>query len=426
MKKILLFFFVLSNINAIAQNELVFSKAGIKANRTKLYQNIVTKVITPNLSLPLEDSTEENWQSTFWAMEFTQYKSPWVSGKITGAVNVIQSRSIDFQRALLELIYTNFKKNYVTQITNLANNTADAKTFVLCINYLLQANSLANNKIKLNNLLSNRKVALTKTVKDSVLLKQCKELSLDVVLPKIETSILFKSIFSNSFLSGNTILYSIQRKNRDYPGIAIVKKEDGTFVTNKDGTIFNTQQLSRSITNLPCYLTNGNTPQGIFRMTGFAVSESSFIGPTFNIQLEMPFETSIQHFLKDSTVTDSLWTIEKYQYLLPTPLKKYWPLYQTYYASEVGRTEIIAHGTTIDPTFYTGKSYYPHTPSLGCLCTKEIWSEKDGRRLQSNQQKLVDALQKAENIDGYCIVIEIDDEQKPVNLNEISPYLKNK
>jgi hypothetical protein len=37
---------------------------------------------------------------------------------------------------------------------------------------------------------------------------------------------------------------------------------------------------------------------------------------------------------------------------------------------------------------------------------------------------LVTALQKAGGANGYCLVIEIDDEQKPVSLNDILPWLK--
>ena len=61
-----------------------------------------------------------------------------------------------------------------------------------------------------------------------------------------------------------------------------------------------------------------------------------------------------------------------------------------------------------------------------CLCTKEIWSTADGSRLISDQQQLVDAVQKAGGPDGYVVVIEIDNQQKPVNLNDILPYLKRK
>ncbi len=56
------------------------------------------------------------------------------------------------------------------------------------------------------------------------------------------------------------------------PGLVIIRQKDGIFVADSSGNIFNVPQLARSITNLPVYLTNGNTPQGIFAMHGFDVS----------------------------------------------------------------------------------------------------------------------------------------------------------
>ena len=161
-------------------------------------------------------------------------------------------------------------------------------------------------------------------------------------------------------------------------------------------------------------------------MDGFEVSKSTFIGPTENIQLTMPNETSIAHFIKDSTTTDTLFTYPLYANLLPESLKNYQPLYESFQAGMAGRTEIIAHGTTVNTEYYKKQSYYPLTPTLGCLCTKEIWSTVDGSRLESDQQKLVDAVKKAGGADGYYIVIEIDDLQKPVSLTEILPYLPKK
>ncbi len=92
------------------------------------------------------------------------------------------------------------------------------------------------------------------------------------------------------------------------------------------------------------------------------------------------------------------------------------PLYESYYAGLAGRSEIIAHGTTIDPHYYAGKPYYPLTPTEGCLCTKEIWN---GKRISSDQQKLVNGLLKAGGANGYCVVIEIDDKNAPVTLNDV-------
>jgi hypothetical protein len=208
--------------------------------------------------------------------------------------------------------------------------------------------------------------------------------------------------------------------------MVVVRDSEGNFVTGDSNKVFAVPQLARSVSNLPFYLTNGNTPQGIFRMFGFDISKSMAIGPTTNIQLTMPHETSPQFFLKDSAITDTVWTEALYQKILPESWKKYLPALESYYASKAGRTEIIAHGTTVDPEYYKGQLYYPYTPTQGCLCTKEIWSAADGRRIISDQQKLVDAVKKAGGPDGYVVVIEIDNQQKPVSLNDILPYLERK
>jgi hypothetical protein len=226
-------------------------------------------------------------------------------------------------------------------------------------------------------------------------------------------------LLNKSFLQNEIVMFSFQRRNRNYPGLAMVRGKDGNFIKTGNGNYFSVPQLARSISNMPGYLTNGNTAQGIFKMFGFGNSKSSFIGPTTNIQMVMPFEKSED--LPDS-VTQSFG--KAYASLLPDSWKKYYPIYESYYAGLAGRTEIIAHGTTINPEYYKGQPYYPLTPTEGCLCTKEIWSKVDGKRMESDQQKLVNALMAAGGTNGYCIVIEIDDQQKPVSLHDILPYLK--
>ena len=150
---------------------------------------------------------------------------------------------------------------------------------------------------------------------------------------------------------------------------------------------------------------------------------SSFIGPTANIQLGMPVEISTKKFFDDTTIPDSTWTIDLYQKLIPYKIRDYQPLYYSYYSGLAGRSDIIAHGTTIDPKFYVGKPYYPLTPTEGCLCTKEIW---DGKRMESDQQKLVNALLRAGGADGYCVVIELDDKQSAVTLKDLLPFIMEK
>jgi len=428
-KFFILSFFLFTVLHTVAQTDAVpVFKGAVKANREKMYNYIIKNSITQNLALPLSDSTEADWEDAFYAMELIGYKQPWVDEKIKIAFDSVTKRSTGFQRGLVELIYTNYATEFKSNINQLFLTTENAKIFAMCAEYLLRADKSKYNTEQIT------EVVWKKTEQYFQNERSSSFTMLQLLVPIMQTAepegsivhLKLGELLTKKFLKNNTVVYSIQRKNRNFPGIVMVRDEAGNFITDDKGIIFSLPQLARSITNMPCYLTNGNTPQGIFRMHGFAVSKSAALGPTENIQLMMPYETSIQTFLRDSSITDTSWEPELYEQLLPASLKKYKPLYQTFYASAIGRTEIIAHGTTVDPEFYKGQLYYPHTPTAGCLCTKEIWNDADGKRLISDQQKLVDAIKKAGGAEGYLIVIEIDDQQKPVSINEILPYLKIK
>jgi len=421
-KYFFLFILIFSTLQLPAQYDApLYASYTTSVEKKKLHDRLIKYSINQNLSLPLTDSTEENWEDAFDAMEVLLYKSPLVDAKIHKAFDEIEARSLDFQKALLGLAHTNYPGIFFQQAKKLLTNTDDPKVFALCAEYLLQPkkdSSLINSITKL---------IVTKFGDQGIInpilymlqVHISEQKAGGIFLPKK----LLEQLFSNKFLPGQTIAYSIQRKNRDYPGVMIVRRYDGKFITDSNGVIFNIPQLARSITNLPFYLRGGNTPQGIFLMHGFGVSMSSFIGPTANIQLSMPVEENIKAFMRDSSITDTTWNIDYYKKLIPVDLQNYLPLYYSYYAGLAGRTEIIAHGTTIDPAIYSKQPYYPLTPTSGCLCTKEIWN---GKRLESDQQKLVNALLKAGGANGYCVVIELDDAQSAVTLKDILPYITDK
>jgi len=389
------------------------------AAREKMNERLIKNSITKNLLLPLTDSTEENWQDAFDAMEVMNYQSPFVESKVYAAFDSIGMRSTSFQRALLELAYTNYPGKFVMQTNVLLEETTDPKIFAVCAEYLLQHKKTDVEKKILQQKLVKK---FTDTAyKNPVLFMLSTRLKPTDINSQPVHRIL-KDILNKDFLPNQIVMYSFQRKNRDYPGLVLIRKPDGSFVKDSSGNLFHLPQLARSISNLPGYLRNGNTPQGIFKMFGFGVSMSNFIGPTANVQMGMPVELSIQKYFDDSTILDSTWTMDWYQKLIPKKLRNYLPLYDSYYAGLAGRSEIIAHGTTIDPDFYSGKPYYPLTPTQGCLCTKEIWN---GKRLQSDQQKLVNGLLKAGGANGYCVVIEIDDKYAPVTIKDLMPYLGN-
>ena len=394
-----------------AQNDsILYASYTTAANRAKLYKVISNSI--GNLSKPLADSTEELYEDAFSSMELIYHRSPWADARIRYAFDSINNRTVHFQRSLLELAYSNYPLEFIKQVNGLARQTTNEKIFAMCAEYLLKKRNDSTNRSYLLRLVQ----AKFPDEQHPILT------SLRWRLGNQSANSTFHDMFFKEYLPNAIVLFSFQRKNRDYPGLVIIRDTMGNFVRNADGTLFYVTQLARSLSNLPGYLTNGSTPQGLFRMDGFAKSKSTFIGPTTNIQLTMPGETSIRHFFNDSTIIDSIWTEALYSRLLPPAARSYFPLYGTYYAGMAGRTEIIAHGTTVDPNYYHSQLYFPYTPTEGCLCTKELWDPADGKRVESDQQKLVNAIKKVGGANGYCIVIELNDDQRPVSLEDVLSF----
>lgn len=396
----------------------LFFRGTLKANREKLYHSLVKNSIQKNMSLPISDSTQENWQSAFEALLLLRYQSPWVQGKLNSAAQSMTTQSVPFQQSLLNLFNAQYPQQFYQPVFLLWQQTDDPKTFAMCTQYLMQCNPSAKQRsewavVVQQKLMQYPYNAILQQLMYSILPNHTEN-----ILPTLQP------FFDKNYLKGKVLVFSFQRKNRDYPGLCMVRDASGNFVTDSNGNYFSVPQLARSLSNMPGYISNGNTPQGIFRMDGYDVSRAAFIGPTVNVQLSMPFERNARHFYADSTITDTTWDIKYYRNLLPASWQNYYPIFQSYYAGKAGRTEIIIHGSTVNPQYYAGQVYYPLTPTNGCLTSKEYWDEATGVRTQSDQQLLINALIKAGGPRGYAIVIELNNEQRAVSRQDILPLIK--
>ncbi len=414
--KIICFWFLIfcAAQSSFAQNKFGFFKDALKDNREKFYKKIVTG-INKNLSLPFSTDNEDQLGNAFYSISLVKYKSAFVDNKVDTAVKTMLLGSADYQKALLELITSDYPKKYAAYIFTLFKNTKDAKVMAMAANYLLPTATPLQVKT-----LQQQIIPLVAQSPDNAILyelsEQIKNYHKKIITPSIKT------FFAKNYLPGQVLVFSFQRQDRNYPGLAMVRNAQGVFIKDSAGNFFSVGQLARSASNMPGYISNGNTPQGFFKMNGFDTSKSFFIGPTTNIQLSMPHE--YHHDLIDGKLIDTSWSLQQYKDLLPDNFKNYHPMYGTFYAGKAGRTEIIAHGTTIDTSFYTNQLYAPYTPTAGCLCTKEIWNNKTGFLQTSDQLLLTQNIQKAGGPHGYLIVIELDDKKVPVTLADILSYLK--
>jgi hypothetical protein len=429
MKLFFFLFLLCSPIFIFAQSDsAVYYKNGTAAARNKNYSSI-QKSIQKNLAYTLTIDTETDWEDGFFAIQLINYSTALVKSKISIASKQLSKQTLSFQKSFWTTCYKRFPIQFFTQAKNTIDTTKDYKLMALAGEYILADNAKLNYAKILFGILKQKfekDTALFKSPHFISLVRSCKQVIKkdDLKESKETLSITIPLFLDKSYLPNNVIVFSFQRKNRNYLGLTIVRNQNGSFVVNEDGSYFNVPQLARSVNNLPSYLTSGNTPQGVFRMSGFGVSKLEAIGTTENLQLTLPVETTKQHFFRDSGISDNNWTIEDYEQILPKKWNGKREMYDAYYAGLAGRNEIIAHGTTINPEFYKNQPYYPHTPTEGCLCTKEIWSTVDGRRIESDQQKLINAVKKAGGPEGYLIVIELEDVQKPVTLKDVLPYLK--
>lgn len=395
-----------------------FSERTLAQNRHDFKHNLIATVIPDALQKTLTDSTESEWMEALWAIGFSGYTSAETRAALEYAFANADKRSFIFQRAFLETIYTAYQDSFVSEMEIFADKTMEPKLFAMAVNYLLISDSR-----RAENYLKKMNDKFPEWQQNPILVMLQMRLSGASESYRAKRPPLADLL--NSDFGGKTVVFSFQRHDRRFPGLAVIRKADGSFVKDSSGRIFNIKQLAMALSNMPGYITNGNTPQGILSMQGFAYSQNVFIGPSLTLQLVMPYEASPDTFFHQYSTDTTSWSVNLYKKLLSPSWQEYMPIYEAFYAGKAGRTEIIAHGTTADPEFYTGATYYPFTPSLGCLTAYEIWDEQSGRTKISHQKKLTNELQKLGNGLGFLVVVELDDQTRPVVLSEIESIIRN-
>lgn len=387
--------------------------------RTGFDQHLRNKTLLKNLEVALDSNSEDNYREACWAISQFLLRSDAIEKGFYNLFAKYNTLENSTRRAFLEAMYATYPNKYHQEINSLLIAETQPKLFALQALYLYRINNSNNNIQYLLNQLSTR---FNGYASEPVLV-ELKNYLLNHTTYTLQKTPDLMALFSNQKNTGQKIIYSFQRWNRDYPGIAVIQNADGNFQRDASGNFLMVEQLARAGSNLPYFVTNGNTPQGIYSITGTEVSHNLLIGPTPNIQLLMPFEadTAFWHNPYDSA-KDAL---GNYQNLLPAEWKDYTPIAESFYAGKIGRAEIIAHGTTIDPDYFKGFPFYPLTPTQGCLCAKEIWNIFNGKLMESGQFALASGFLLSPATTGYLVVINIDNQEKAVSKNEISQLLES-
>jgi hypothetical protein len=373
------------------------------------------QTVDANLALPLNEKTEEKWDGAFWGMELCLYRTPTVMKSIRYVLNTHQQHSSSIVRSAMEATWTLYRSQFVPEMEKVAKETKNPKIFAMAVNYVVMNNP---KKAREYYKMSFRDFP---DQKNEAIIKQLRVNLEEPFSERINRRPPLRDLLAHPFPGNLPVVFSFQRHERDYPGLVVVRKQDGTFLRRSDGSVFNGIQIARSMGNYPGYLTDGNTPQGIFSMQRFDFDDNPFIGPTPTLQDVLPFEETVAHYFHDPSRETEKWSTQAYESMLPDSWKNYAPIYEAYASGEIGRGDMIGHGTTIDPDFYKGTPYYPNTPSLGCLCSAELWSPVDGHCVYSDQLALMNAFNSTGVQKGYVVVVELDNEHRPVSLYDVLP-----
>ncbi|HMH32853.1 MAG TPA: hypothetical protein VK543_07475 [Puia sp.] len=422
MKYVLLFvlgFYLYHSSFSQNRREDIYSAFVLYPQREALRQDLKERVIGHTFLLALDSNSENKYESACSSIAQFLLVGQDVELGFQKLFSSYDSLQYDTRRAFLEAVYAVYPQKYSSQIKSLLEKETNPKLFSMCAVYLYRIDPSVNQ----HNMLK-RRIAEQFPCYDTVtVLNELSKYLTHVAVARKSRIPDIVQLFRHQKITGQKIIYSFQRWNRDYPGLAIVQLADGRFARKADGRLLVFQQLARSGADLPYFITDGSTPQGIFSIQGLDVAHNLFIGPTPNIQMIMPFEDSWEkYFLEHGNETHD--SLRSYLHLLPEGWRHYQPMMEAWFAGKTGRTEIIAHGTAIDPAYFRDKPYYPLTPTLGCLCAKEIWNNTTGHLLVSEQFGLVSAFKSSPGDQGYLYVINVDDQQKPVSRMEVDNWVK--
>lgn len=361
-----------------------YSERTLAENRKMFRKTLIDSTILSVIQHPPDSSNMETWKSACWAMGLAQYRSERAEQGLKSAFTQYVKLDDELKRALLETVYGLYPEQFVPEVRAALQWEKDPKRFTMAALYLHRADFTLQTGMEIRNLL----IQKFRNKPDHPILGMLRaELHYRPELPPIDL------LLSPDFLPGYPVFYTFFRQNRDFPGITICRLADGSLKMEDDQTLWSVWHLGRSNSGLPGYITNGNTPEGLYSIQGISMSDNIFIGPTPLVDLKMPREITPAAFFHGNT-PDTLWKRSDYMAIFPPRWRDYLPVYTSYYAGKAGRSDIVAHGTTINPEFYAGQPWYPFTPSLGCLTALELWDEETGKRGFSHQQKLIECIKR--------------------------------
>ena len=387
----------------------IASLDGERLAREEALQTIRTAV-----ALPPGLEAEGMVPRALWNIGFLNVEKPAGLALVLAALPDLADKDATYQRGILSAAYTLYASEAAPLVMPLLTRITTPREFAIAAYTLLQADDSPARRdfirATLHTQFPNWRQEPRLQRLDYVLTTDLRQ-AIAARPPLVD-------LLAHPIRAGRPVVFSFQRQDRRRFGLAVVRGADGRFVRNKDGSVFHIAHLANAITNLPGTITNGNTPQGLFTIVGAGTATNKWIGPTPYLESKVPVEATLAEYEHVEKIENS-WTEAAYEAFLPETWRGYTLFKEAYLAGQAGRDEMLMHGTTINSDYYRGASYFPGTPSAGCLVAMETWDAREGRMQTSDHLALIKAFTRDGHDRGYLVVVELDDRLAPVALADV-------
>jgi hypothetical protein len=374
--------------------------------RLDLERKKLHEVFSPAFANALEDALPAALNAVMlFNIEVKSARAP-----LLNAIPNLPNKPVDYQRQILTAAYALFPAESAPLVSEIMPQLSTPREFSIAAYTVLKAQKDASEILK--KMLSERFPGDVNEPR-LIALKQTLDrhgTSSPAISPPL------KDLLIAPFKPGLPVIFSLQRTGRKNMGLALIRAADGHFVRDEQGHILAIAQLALALNGLPGTITNGNTPQGVFTIRGAGTATNPWIGPTPYLHSKLPIEASVAEFLHQEE-QGQVWNEATYQSLVPPSWRL--AMSEAWLAGLAGRNDILIHGTTVNPDNYRGASFFPGTPTAGCLATSEYWSPVDGQLIKSDQLNLAKAFSVGGLDSGYLVVAEIDTGLGQVTLEEV-------
>ncbi|MBI3348678.1 MAG: hypothetical protein HY020_15905 [Burkholderiales bacterium] len=316
------------------------------------------------------------------------------------ALPTLGTRDADYQRALLTAAHTLYPAESAPLLWPLLPQLTASKPFAIAAYTLLQTDASAAQRLR--EVVPQRFPAWPDDPRLMALMFSLRRPAF--AQPPVP------ELLAAPLRPGFPAIVSLQRPGRQQMGLALVRAADGRFVRDAGGQLFTSPQLALARTGLPGTITNGNTPQGVFTIVGAGTATNPNIGPTPYLHSKLPIEAKVAEFEHAAIADTTEWSEAVYESFLPPGWRAFAPFKEAWLAGRAGRDDLLVHGTTINPAYYAGSSYFPGTPQQGCMISSEDWDPATGRLLASRQLTLAQTYAAASlrnDLSGYLIVVDL-------------------